>query len=205
MSADATGLVWKWSPYQGAPFIVHLAVADVVNDAHGNEFWMSVPALAKKARVGRSTAFDALKHMIEDGFLARLESGQDEGKPSRYCFLVDNFPHPVQRTDAPVQVADGTPSRGRTHNRKEITKDSAPPVDDRYEKVLASLVTKRMNKPNIQDRDAYRTKVEDDMEARYGPKVRKLLEDYPTAPADVIAGHVDGEQTSLRYYKRVTR
>ncbi len=116
MSADATGNVWKHSPYTGSSFIVHLAIADVVNDAHGNEFWMSVPALARKARVGRSTAFDALAHMCEHGYLERLESGQSDGKPSKYRFLVDKFPGGVQDSDGGVQMSDSNPSRIRTQN-----------------------------------------------------------------------------------------
>jgi hypothetical protein len=116
VSAEATGLVWKHSPYQGAQLLVHLAIADVVNDAHGDELWMSVPNLARKARVGRSTAFDALAHMVEHGYLAKLESGQSDGKPSRYRFLVDKFPGGVQRLDGGVQIDHGNPSRSRTQN-----------------------------------------------------------------------------------------
>ena len=51
MSAEATGWVWRHSPWKGehAKFLLHLAVADVVNDAHGNEFWMSQANLAEKS------------------------------------------------------------------------------------------------------------------------------------------------------------
>lgn len=91
MSAAATGLVWEHSPYRGATFLVHLAMADVVNDAHGNEFWMAVPGLARKCRLNRRTVTEAIATMVADEYLERLESGQAEFKPSRYRFAVEKL------------------------------------------------------------------------------------------------------------------
>ena len=76
--------MWESSPFSGAVLLVHLALADVANDAHENELWMSVGAIAKKARVSRSTAFAALRELCDHGFLELLESGQGARKPSRY-------------------------------------------------------------------------------------------------------------------------
>ncbi len=87
MSAAATGWVWNNSPYTGPIFTVHLAIADVVNDAHGNEFWMSTDSLAKKARVSRSTAVSSLKVMVDDGNLEVVEAGGASRKPTRYRFI----------------------------------------------------------------------------------------------------------------------
>jgi hypothetical protein len=86
MSAEATGWVWKNSPYKGAELLVHLALADVVNDAHGNEFWMSTGALAAKAKVSRSTVVATLRDMTERGLLVLIEPGQATRTPSRYRF-----------------------------------------------------------------------------------------------------------------------
>lgn len=87
VSAEAVGYVWKESPYIGAQLLVHLAIADVVNDVHGNEFWMSTAALARKARVSRATVSRSLTHMAEHGYLEVLEAGKSDRKPTRYRFV----------------------------------------------------------------------------------------------------------------------
>lgn len=92
-----------------------------------------------------------------------------------------------------------TPSEVK-EKRSEVKSSSTPA---RFAEVVACLTKKRMQKPGITDRDSYAKKVAADIEERHGPKIRSLLRDFPTAPADAIAGHVDGEQTSLRYFKRV--
>jgi hypothetical protein len=65
---------------------VHLAIADIVNDTHGNEFWMSIENLANKARVARSTVSLTLADMVEKGLLDLISAGGDRRKPSRYRF-----------------------------------------------------------------------------------------------------------------------
>lgn len=87
MSAEATGAVWRYSPYTGAQLLVHLAIADVVNDTHNYEFWMSTERLAQKARVSRSTVTQTLADMVENGHLILLESGGKRRRPSRYQFV----------------------------------------------------------------------------------------------------------------------
>lgn len=88
MSAETEGWVWRNSPYRGSQLLVHLAIGDVVNDANGYEFWMSTAALAKKARVSRSTATATLADLIARDMLEMLESGASARKPSRYRFLM---------------------------------------------------------------------------------------------------------------------
>jgi len=91
MSADAMGWVFRHSPYRGAVRLVHLAIADSVNDQHENELWMAVGNLAAKAQVARKTAGLALAELVAGGFLEVLESprsGRDAtGKVARYRFL----------------------------------------------------------------------------------------------------------------------
>lgn len=87
MSAEATGWVWRNSPYSGAQLLVHLAIADVVNDAHDNEFWMSTYKLATKAKVSRSTVTATLSEMVRDQLLVVMSSGQQTREPSRYRFI----------------------------------------------------------------------------------------------------------------------
>ncbi len=98
MSAEATGWVWRYSPFPaGAALLVHLAVADVVNDQHDNEFWMTTTNLAEKARCGRSSTVAALKTMCDLGLLEVIEVGGGRGKPTRYRFLM---PEETARYDA---------------------------------------------------------------------------------------------------------
>jgi hypothetical protein len=87
MSGEASGEVWKRSPLSGSQLLVHLAIGDVVNDLHDNQFWMSTDALAKKAKVSRSTVTDTLRILVDLGYLELLESGGATRKPSRYRFL----------------------------------------------------------------------------------------------------------------------
>ncbi len=84
MSAKATAYVWEHSPHTGATFIVHLALADVANDQHENELWMSLAAIAKKARCSRSTAQASLKELCGTSHLVLLKAGKQNHQPGRY-------------------------------------------------------------------------------------------------------------------------
>lgn len=86
MSAEATGWVFRHSPYTGATFAVHLAIADSVNDQHGNELWMRQSQLAVKARVERGTVSRSLDRLVADGLLTVLEDNSRAGKANRYRF-----------------------------------------------------------------------------------------------------------------------
>lgn len=71
MSAEAVGWVWRWAPYRESPtaMVVHLAIADVVNDTHGNQFWMSNATLAEKVGMTRESVNRILRRMVDDGHL----------------------------------------------------------------------------------------------------------------------------------------
>jgi len=84
VSAEATGWTWKHSPYSGAQLLIHLAIADVVNDLHDYQFWMSTEQLARKARVSRSSVVATLSDMVKRGLLAVVEPGKTSRKPTVY-------------------------------------------------------------------------------------------------------------------------
>jgi hypothetical protein len=84
MSSEAHAFAVRHSPYRGATFSCHCMVGDTVNDAYGNEFWMSVGALAVKARVSRGVAGLALSTLCDDGFLTLVE--ERPGGTNRYRF-----------------------------------------------------------------------------------------------------------------------
>lgn len=99
MSGEAIGWVFRHSPLKGSDFIVHLAIADVVNDAHGHEFWMRLASLASKARVHRDTARSALRKMEDLGLVETLE--EVPGGATRYRFVMLDGPAADPRTPAP--------------------------------------------------------------------------------------------------------
>lgn len=89
MSAEAVGWVYKFSPYTGATFSVHLAIADSANDQHGMELWMALGKLGRKARVSRSTTSEIVAQMVNDGLLELVEQSKGgRHRPSRYRFLM---------------------------------------------------------------------------------------------------------------------
>ena len=89
MSAEAVGWVYKHSPYTGAKFSVHLAIADSANDVNDYQFWMALGKLGRKARVGRQAVSASVATMVKDGMLEVIR--QSEGgrnRPSVYRFLM---------------------------------------------------------------------------------------------------------------------
>lgn len=91
MSAEATGWVFRYSPFAGAAFGVHLAIADSVNDQNENEFWMSLERLAKKSRISRPTVSKVVAMFVAEGWIELLE--ERPGSTSRYRFM---FPEDVK-------------------------------------------------------------------------------------------------------------
>lgn len=88
LSNKALGWVFDNSPYTGTKLVIHLAVADVVNDVYGNTFWMSNENLAKKCNTSRQNVNIALKNMVEDGFLERINDDRvGRGNTIQYRFL----------------------------------------------------------------------------------------------------------------------
>lgn len=122
MSNDAVGWAIKHSPLNGTQLVIHLMMADVVNDAHDNEFYMSVSRLALKARAGNRTVWRTLEKLQELGLLHLIEGGKEGGRPSRYRFLMPDIPRadggvPNRHTPVP-SATEGSAilARGTTKN-----------------------------------------------------------------------------------------
>lgn len=110
MSAEASGWVFRCSPYRGVPFTVHLAIADSVNDQNEYEFWMRQGVLARKARTTRGTVNTAVDQMVHDGLLLLVERGR--GGANRYRMLMPASAEIVYDTTRGVR-AETTPGGAR--------------------------------------------------------------------------------------------
>lgn len=88
MSMEALAHAWNKSPHGGPTFLALIAIADIVNDQNGNDFWMSLDTLSKKTRMARSTAQTAVAKLEETGWLKRISA--EKGKTVRYRFIIDN-------------------------------------------------------------------------------------------------------------------
>jgi hypothetical protein len=99
------------SPYKGATYLVHVMLADTVNEAHGNEFWMATTTLAAKTRLTRKTVATALDRMVDDGWLQTLKDRP--GTPTLYRYVdrddvATTFVSP--RSKAPTDEATTPPA-----------------------------------------------------------------------------------------------
>ena len=93
MSDAARNQVWRSSHHTNATFLVALAVADVVNDTHNNEFFMSIDTLAQKTRLSRRTVLTALAELETDGWLLKLQEGVGRGNHVIYQWVfIDDLP-----------------------------------------------------------------------------------------------------------------
>ena len=77
--------VFEHSPYTLGTRLVHLAIADAVNDKNDWLFWGSHAGIASMARVSRGTVVTAFNRMVDDGYLEVVEARS--GRPSVYRFI----------------------------------------------------------------------------------------------------------------------
>ena len=130
MSNEALSWVWKHSPLNGSSLCVHLAIADSVNDQHGDEFWMRQQVLASKARTSRQTVNKVLGQLTEMGLLELLEQGS--GGANRYRMLMPSdadllFDKTSFRPKGGVKYGDTPQARGVSN----LTTGGVNPVDTR--------------------------------------------------------------------------
>lgn len=128
--------VFKHSPYTLAARLIHLAMADVVNDDYGNRVFIGDAKIAAKARVSRGTVVRTKAQMIKDGYLAVIDDSSAPGKFTEYQFLM---PSPnVSQSDTrrastcasdDVNVRDLAAERARTTERDCLSTQEEPKVE----------------------------------------------------------------------------
>lgn len=92
MSVEALTDCFANSPLHGAQRVVHLAIADVVNDVHENRVWMRRAELAAKSGESRATVDRTLTVLVEQGWLTVLVGGGGRGKPTEYAYNLAGKP-----------------------------------------------------------------------------------------------------------------
>lgn len=134
MSAEAQGQCWgNLDGLTPAQCVVLLAVADVVNDAHDNRFYMRSKALAAKVGMHPRNVRHRLAELVDLGWVAVIDA--PPGAPVEYRWMG------VGRQDPPGGREDpGVGSTRPTPHHSSITQpnsmetqppdggDSAPPV-----------------------------------------------------------------------------
>lgn len=104
--------------------LVGLAVADVVNDMHGNEFWGTVGKLAAKTGLSRETTGLAMKHLAAANVIQLV--GDRNGGANHYRWIWSVGNGGVDGTTR--QPVDGTTRQGLTGPPDNI-KPIEPKVD----------------------------------------------------------------------------
>lgn len=124
MSATATAYVWQHSPYTGTAFTIHLAIADVANDMHGNRVWASAATIAAKARSTRETVSRTVKQMVADGFLAYADEGQLDQRKSRHQGREFTFLMPqTDVTSDHIELGKAEADRCDEGSHRDVTSD----------------------------------------------------------------------------------
>lgn len=152
MSAEAVGYVYRHSPYTGAAFTIHLAIADTVSDQNNNKFWMATDNLAAKTRTSRRTVQKAIDQLCDDLFIIETRPA-NQHQPATYVFL---FPAVdiVYETRPGVQSVhpgvQSTTSRGATTAPKpnRTQKEPSCSPDGEAFNQWWELYPKKVNKQN---------------------------------------------------------
>ena len=158
MSGEATGEVWRYSPLVGDQLLVHLAIADVVNDMNGNDFWMSTEKLARKARVSRRTVVRTLGALVDLRLLEVVKAGGATRQPTRYRFLFTSAISALARPALAPSVHPLAPSTTGTsatvaHNTKRTklnssaTREFSTGIDYEASDHIHSLIEKMRKTP----------------------------------------------------------
>jgi hypothetical protein len=105
MSIEAEAWVWRESPYKGAAFIVHVRLANIANEDHGNELWMHRDKVAATCRLSFRQVTRIMAQMVDDGYLELLDAGGGRGKIARYRLIVKPG-HPVHVSPEKVDNDD---------------------------------------------------------------------------------------------------
>lgn len=204
MSIEAMTDCWKLSPFRHsrshAKFVVHLAIADVVNDVHGNQFWMERDELAVKAFSSLRTVAEVLHELSTTGWMAVLEAGGGRGHTTRWqYFLSGNGAADARFDDETVQPAavNGAASRASTTSIPREPNAhllDAQSLADGFELWWTGNGTTNLGYPLKKDKARART--------AYAARIREgATHAMLVAGRDGYIAEREAEQTDLQFYK----
>lgn len=132
--------VFDHSPYTLGTRLIHLAIADIVNDDNDWLLWASKSKIATKAKVSPPTVTAAFARMVKDGYLELIES--HVGRPSVYRFVTD----PGQQiSEPPPDVPDPPPTP--QENRPTPQADGGGPPSSPQPVLLPTQLQPKQNQP----------------------------------------------------------
>lgn len=110
MSAAAMNYVIHHSASRGSARLVHLIVADVVNDAFGDEFWMSVAKICERTKLSDRAVQHALQELVSDGYLELISENPGQTRHYRFLFAPEAFSGvpPKETTPTPEESSPNT-------------------------------------------------------------------------------------------------
>lgn len=202
MSAEATGFVFRHSPFKGVVFQVHLAIADSVNDQNGNEWFASTATLAQKARCTRQTASEALKALEHAGFLQAIdpptdvdEAGNERAwhRPRRWVFVFAEdaavvFESRKARVDSRHRKVSAEPTPTRTTEVSAVPTPTAGEVSAQPTGGVGCADTG----VGSCDTEPNYFPIEPKVERAHGSQARRPQTDQRSATDEIVDGLIDG-------------
>lgn len=133
MSGESSAHVWANSPYTGTAKLIHLAIAEIVNEAHQWRYWAGDAFLANMVGCDRATVVRWKARAIADGHL--IDHGFDPQTGNKqYVFVMD---HPMlQDVTSPGESVgpDVTSTRSDvTSRRVDVTSTRSAPITNQRE------------------------------------------------------------------------
>lgn len=121
MSIKQISRVWELSPYKSSRLLIHLAIADHMDDdGLGFASWKQ---LQQKARTGRTTVYETIQKMITDGYLLVVEKSSQHAATVYQMLWPNTNNSEVQKPDpakSGVQSPDPSDNPGVQFAASEV-------------------------------------------------------------------------------------
>lgn len=184
------GWAFRYSPYVGAAFAVHLALADSANDMNDYELWAAQDTIAAKARTSRGTVGRTLATMVDDGLLDLLEERTGRGLTNRYRLLMPERPVVFEQSWlARISARSDDTSAESARSRRESARSR--PTNPREPNSTANAVP--LDESLLVDADSLKDSPSDfnrgGAAADAGREIQQLVATYVDDYRAVCAGH----------------
>ncbi len=230
MSHEAVAWVLNHSDTKGTEKLILVGIASHA-DKYGRNAWPSIETLARYASVNERNTHRAIASLRDAGHLiVEVQAGGSRKTPSRYAPNLDEIVGvaawaggalgpPLLSTGVALEVVRGGAgdTSGVAHAPPEQSfKEQEPPprapvdnsqprLSEKGRAVFEVLMRQaREQSGPVQNRERWEDAVKGRLVAEHATRVEQLAAKYPSAPPDVIAGAVNGEGNTLRFYATAT-